>query len=121
MSKKKLARLPVIEKVTRFTLVFPPNFVIFLNCPTFYNYCVSIFRLIYVVFYCSPFIFRRGQNSLPQNARLTLSKFLVLLHFCDRKVYFSGQRMGVPLIIFFKKLGVPPNHQFFRRRPSADF
>ena len=25
--------------------------------------------------------------------------------------------MGVPLIIFFKKLGVPPNHQIFRRRP----
>ena len=25
----------------------------------------------------------------------------------------------LPLIIFFKKLGVPPNHQIFRLRPSG--
>ena len=36
-----------------------------------------------------------------------------------RKVCFSGKKMGVPLIIFFKKLGVPPNHQIFRLRPSG--
>ena len=27
--------------------------------------------------------------------------------------------MGVPLIIFFKNLGVPPNHQIFRLRPPT--
>ena len=29
----------------------------------------------------------------------------------DKK--FSGKKMGVPLIIFLQKLGVPPNHQIF--------
>ena len=33
-----------------------------------------------------------------------------------RKVCFSGKKMGVPLINFFKKLGVSPNHQIFRLR-----
>ena len=30
----------------------------------------------------------------------------------DEKFLFR-EKMGVPLIIFFKKLGVPPNHQIF--------
>ena len=45
--------------------------------------------------------------------------FLVVSHFSDRKLFFSGKKMGLPLINFVKKLGVPPNPKIFRRRGSG--
>ena len=36
-----------------------------------------------------------------------------------RRIVFFGKKWVYPLIISFKKLGVPPNHQIFQRRPSG--
>ena len=39
--------------------------------------------------------------------------------FATEKFLFRGKKHGCTLIIFYKKWRVPPNHQFFRRRPSG--
>ena len=37
------------------------------------------------------------------------------------ETFLFREKKGVPLIIFFKILGVPHKHQSFRRRPSTEF
>ena len=50
----------------------------------------------------------------PPDCTCCLFGKFAIWNFYDRTVPF-GKRIGIPLLIFIKKLGVPPNHQTFGR------